>query len=47
MAIDGIASRSLISHVGSGASGPRSVLTSPLPLNSHSHTPIVATLAVT
>ena len=37
----------LISQVGSGASGPSSVLTSPPPLNRNNQTPTTATLAVT
>jgi hypothetical protein len=47
IAIVGMAQVSLISHDGSGASGPSSWLTSPLPLNRKSQTPTTATLAVT
>jgi hypothetical protein len=43
----GIAQKLLTSQDGSGASGPRIELTSPLELNSHCQTPITATLAVT
>jgi hypothetical protein len=43
----GIAQKLLTSQDGSGASGPRMALTRPPELNSHSQTPITATLAVT
>ena len=46
-AIIGIARFELTSHDGSGASGPRTVLTRPELLNSHSQTATTATLAVT
>ena len=46
-AIVGMARNGLISHDGSGASGPRIWFTSPLPLNMNSHTPTTATDAVT
>ena len=36
-----------MSHDGSGASGPSRLLTRPSLLNSHRHTAITATLAVT
>ena len=42
----GIAHASLISQDGSGASGPSSWFTSPLPLKRNSHTPTTATDAV-
>ena len=46
-AISGIAQVLLTSQDGSGASGPRMLLTSPLELNRNSQTPTTATLAVT
>ena len=46
-AIIGIARTEFTSHDGSGASGPRTVFTSPWRLNSHSQTATTATLAVT
>src|SRR5450755_4468466 len=47
IAIDGIAQCWLISQDGVGASGPSALLTTPPPLNMNSHTPTMATLAVT
>jgi len=46
-AMIGIAQKLLTSQGGSGAGGPSTLLTSPSELNSHSQTPITATLAVT
>ena len=46
-AIVGMAQAELISHDGSGASGPSMLLTSPSPLNRNSQTPTTATHAVT
>ena len=46
-AIMGMAQYLLISHDGSGASGPRTVLTSPVSPNMNSQTVTIATLAVT
>src|SRR3984957_18706000 len=47
IAIDGIAQCWLISQDGLGASGPSMLLAIPPELNMNSHTPTVATLAVT
>ena len=46
-AIDGIAQCWLISQDGLGARGPSALLTIPPELNMNSHTPTIATLAVT